>query len=377
MFVNTNYLALVAQNNLTKSQSSQATAIQRLSSGLRINSAKDDAAGLAIANRMTAQVNGLRQAARNASDGISLAQTAEGTLDEINNNLQRVRELTVQALNGTNSISDLTSIQFEIDQRLEEIDRISGQANFNGIKLLSEDSTLSLQIGANPGDSLNIKLNEISTDSLSLGGFSPVEKKSTVNANGTYPNGASLFINELDPTNIAPVLGLRPSTVSLSSLDLRTDGLGHYYAQIEVKNITPSESAALAARGLASSNGAANFLLSLDYGGPAPEDNIPSLNLFYNTVTSTDKPLTLLDKALARVDELRSNLGTIQNRLESTINNINTTSTNLSAARSRIEDADYAIEVSNMTRSQILQQTGVALLAQANQVPRNVLSLLN
>jgi len=377
MLVNTNYLALVAQNNLTKSQASQATAIQRLSSGLRINSAKDDAAGLAIANRMTAQVNGLRQAARNASDGISLAQTAEGALDEINNNLQRIRELTVQALNGTNSISDLTSIQFEIDQRLEEIDRISGQAEFNGTKLLSEDSTLSLHIGANAGDSLNINLSEISTATLGLEGFSPVEKRPIANANGTIPNGAwSVFSANL-LKGIETALGVSAGAVSLSSFDLKTDNAGRYYFQVSVQGISPSEASGLAVRGLASNNGSAEFLLSLDFGGPSPEDNIPPLNLFYNTVAETDKPLTLLDKALARVDELRSNLGTIQNRLESTINNINMTATNLSAARSRIEDADYALEVSNMTRSQILQQAGVAVLAQANQIPKSVFSLLS
>jgi len=377
MLVNTNYLSLIAQNNLRKSQSSQTTAIERLSSGLRINSAKDDAAGQAIANRMTAQVNGLRQAARNASDGISLAQTAEGALNEINNNLQRIRELTVQALNGTNSISDLTSIQHEIDQRLAEINRISGQADFNGTKILSEDRTMSLQAGANSGDVLNIELSAINTTTLDLDDFSPVEKRPTVSTNGTYPNGALLFIGADFLPGIESALGLSSGAVVLSSLDLKTDSSGHYYFQVEVNNINSSEAAALAVRGLASSNGSAHFLLSLNYGGPSPGDNIPPLNLFYNTVAVADKPLAALDKALAQVDKLRSNLGSVQNRLESTINNINTTATSLSAARSRIEDADYAIEVSNMTRSQILQQAGAAVLAQANQIPRNVLSLLN
>ena len=146
--INTNYLSLVAQNNLQKSQSSLGTAIERLSSGLRINSAKDDAAGQAIANRMGSQINGLNQAARNANDGISAAQTTEGALNQINDNLQRIRVLTVQAETGTNSEEDLTSIQNEIGQRLDEINRISTETEFNGVNVLAEDNTLSIQVGA-------------------------------------------------------------------------------------------------------------------------------------------------------------------------------------------------------------------------------------
>src|SRR5690606_30578906 len=152
--INTNYLALVSQNNLTKSQNSLGTAIERLSSGLRINSAKDDAAGQAIANRFTANIKGLTQATRNANDGISIAQTTEGALNEINNNLQRVRELTVQAANGSNSSSDLESIQAEIGQRLAEIDRVSEQTQFNGVKVLAQDNSLKIQVGANDNETI-------------------------------------------------------------------------------------------------------------------------------------------------------------------------------------------------------------------------------
>src|SRR5690606_24839831 len=145
--INTNYLSLVAQNNLGKSQSALGNAIERLSSGLRINSAKDDAAGQAIANRMTSQVKGLSQAQRNANDGISVAQTAEGALNQVNDNLQRVRELTVQAANGTNSQEDLDSIQAEIGQRLTEINRISNETNFNGVKVLGSGDNIDIQVG--------------------------------------------------------------------------------------------------------------------------------------------------------------------------------------------------------------------------------------
>ncbi|MFA7580324.1 MAG: flagellin [Castellaniella sp.] len=169
--INTNYLALVSQNNLNKSQNSLGTAIERLSSGLRINSAKDDAAGQAIANRFTANIQGLSQAARNANDGISIAQTTEGSLNEINNNLLRIRELSVQAANGTNSQSDLNSIQSEIQQRLDEINRVSDQTQFNGIKVLSKDNSMSIQVGMNDNEIIHIGLQQINASTLGLGTF--------------------------------------------------------------------------------------------------------------------------------------------------------------------------------------------------------------
>lgn len=156
--INTNSLSLMAQNNLNKSQSSLGTAIERLSSGLRINSAKDDAAGQAISNRFTANIKGLTQASRNANDGISLAQTTEGALNEVNDNLQNIRRLTAQALNGSNSTSDLKSIQDEVTQRLAEINRISEQTDFNGVKVLSSDQKLTIQVGANDGETIDIDL---------------------------------------------------------------------------------------------------------------------------------------------------------------------------------------------------------------------------
>src|SRR5699024_5607657 len=150
--------ALIAQQNLNSSKSDLTTAMERLSSGVRINSAADDAAGQAIANRMSAQITGLSQAQRNANDGISVAQTAEGALNQVNDNLQRIRELTVQAQNGTNSASDLSSIQDELDQRLAEINRVSAQTSFNGVNVLAQDQTLSIQVGANDGQTIDINL---------------------------------------------------------------------------------------------------------------------------------------------------------------------------------------------------------------------------
>ena len=166
--INTNSLSLITQNNINKNQSALSSSIERLSSGLRINSAKDDAAGQAIANRFTSNIKGLTQAARNANDGISLAQTTEGALSEINNNLQRVRELTVQATTGTNSDSDLSSIQDEIKSRLDEIDRVSGQTQFNGVNVLAKDGSMKIQVGANDGQTISIDLQKIDSSTLGL-----------------------------------------------------------------------------------------------------------------------------------------------------------------------------------------------------------------
>ncbi|WP_417664363.1 flagellin [Pseudidiomarina donghaiensis] len=272
--INTNITSLIGQQNLQKSQSSLQTSMERLSSGLRINSAKDDAAGQAIANKMSAEVRGLTQAARNANDGISLAQTAEGALNQVNDNLQRIRELTVQSKNGTNSAADRASIDDEITARFAEIDRVIDESSFNGNELFAgaADTVFAIQVGSKDGQTIDV----------------------------TVANAAAFSRNS---TNV---------------------GAG-------------------------------------------------ALTTF--AATDADA-LDQLDTALSAVDEARSGLGAIQNRMESAIDNINTTVTNLSAARSRIEDADYAVEVSNMTRSQILQQAGTSVLAQANQVPQGVLSLL-
>lgn len=296
--INTNTLSLMTQNNLSKSQSSLGTAIERLSSGLRINSAKDDAAGQAIANRFTSNINGLTVAARNANDGISLAQTAEGALSEINNNLQRIRDLTVQAQNSSNSASDIDSIQAEVNQRMEEVNRVTTQTDFNGIKVLntgSGTSSYSFQVGSKDSETISIGLS--SSDNYNLFSVS-----TATGATGGMVNGNA-------------------RTTSAEGFDVLS--------------------------GTVTSGG-----------------------------TTNGSPLADIDAAIKSVDNQRSLLGASQNRFESTITNLNNTVNNLSAARSRIQDSDYATEVSNMSRAQILQQAGSSVLAQANQVPQTMLSLL-
>jgi len=189
--INTNYLALVSQNNLNKSKDALGAAIERLSSGLRINSAKDDAAGQAIANRFTASIRGLTQAARNANDGISIAQTTEGALNEINNNLQRIRELTVQAANGSNSATDLESIQAEIKQRAAEINRVSEQTDFNGVKVLASEQSLKVQVGAHDAEQISVNLKEITVSTLGLDSLNVTSAAKEFNAVGFKMDSAT------------------------------------------------------------------------------------------------------------------------------------------------------------------------------------------
>ncbi|CNE36012.1 flagellin [Yersinia nurmii] len=355
--INTNSLSLMTQNNLNKSQSSLGTAIERLSSGLRINSAKDDAAGQAIANRFTSNINGLTQAARNANDGISLSQTAEGALGEINNNLQRVRDLTVQAQSSSNSASDIDSIQSEVNQRMEEINRVTKQTDFNGIKVLDNrtatDSNYDFQVGSKDGEKISIAIGSSAGWNLAAAGAGGVSgdtvntyaftKKAAVDTAQTDYD-AKKKISDADATK------LPDTTAAKAVLDTK------------MKEATDAGEAV---------NGNVRTVAAKGF------------DVLKGTVTGgatgtadAGGPLAAIDKALKAVDTQRSTLGASQNRFESTITNLNNTVNNLTSARSRIQDADYSTEVSNMSRAQILQQAGTSVLAQANQVPQTVLSLL-
>jgi flagellin len=573
--INTNTLSLMTQNNLNKSQSSLNTAIQRLSSGLRINSAKDDAAGQAIANRFTSNINGLTTASRNANDGISLAQTTEGALTEVNNNLQRIRDLSVQAANGTNSDSDLNSIQAEITQRLDEISRVSDQTQFNGVKVLASDQTLKIQVGAKDGETISIDLKEINAQTLGLSAFDVTKTVAssaistvastnlgskaiaaaatttltsatggvthTLSFNDTASAASwAVYVDQANPdqlyvsndsgstfhaatynasTNALEFDGSAAGTVAApsaaavtagqqvvvdssagTSMDVdditgRTDsnasasptayvdGTGQYYvstdggstyatatitattgalsydsstastiaaatssALTQVFDMSTAASAVTVDLSAVSSTvtGASLHAYSDGSGYVVQGTNAAGASVTYKAIVDastggvtlgdaqtadlsglstqvtgaslhklndgsgyvvegsdangnavtyraniatatgavtlgdalTTDPLAAVDKALSTVDSFRSDLGAIQNRFDSSISNLDNTVTNLSAARSRIQDADYATEVSNMTRAQILQQAGTSVLAQANQTTQGVLSLL-
>ncbi len=381
--INTNITAMIGQQNLGKSQSALQTSMERLSSGLRINSAADDAAGQAIANRMTAQTTGLGQAQRNANDGISVAQTAEGALNQVNDNLQRIRELTVQAQNDTNSPEDLNSIQDEITQRLGEIDRISEETNFNGVKVLADDQEFSIQVGANDGEQITMNLKEINAETLGLDDFNvntrlaevPADGDSievdgqsyNITASGAGATGADSTDIDADEISEGTVTGT-PVASGTNSLVVDDDGNAF------VKNVSGATTSYYEAE-LTVSDGTAGLSATATYTVAADAKAVSGVT-DDATQVATENPLAALDSALSDVDSLRSEMGAMQNRFDSAITNLSTTETNLSAARSRIEDADYAVEVSNMTRAQILQQAGTSVLAQANQVPQSVLSLL-
>ena len=340
--INTNSLSLITQNNINKNQSALSTSIERLSSGLRINSAKDDAAGQAIANRFTSNIKGLTQAARNANDGISLAQTAEGALSEINNNLQRIRELTVQASTGTNSDSDLSSIQDEIKSRLDEIDRVSGQTQFNGVNVLSKNDSMKIQIGANDNQTISIGLQQIDSTTLNLKGFTVSGMADFSAAKLTAADGTAIAAADVKDAGGKQVNLLSyTDTASNSTKYAVVDSATGKYMEATV--VITGTAAAVTV-------GAAE--------------------------AATADPLKALDAAIAKVDKFRSSLGAVQNRLDSAVTNLNNTTTNLSEAQSRIQDADYATEVSNMSKAQIIQQAGNSVLSKANQVPQQVLSLL-
>ncbi|MFJ5159127.1 flagellin [Pantoea sp. NPDC088449] len=480
--INTNSLSLMAQNNLNKSQTSLGTAIERLSSGMRINSAKDDAAGLAISNRFTSSIRGLTQAGRNANDGISLAQTTEGALNEVTENLQRIRELTVQAKNGTNSSDDRASIQKEITARLDEIKRISETTNFNGVNVLdgSKDA-LTIQIGDKDGQTINIDLTKMDLETLNLDDFdaefaklqSSAMKGSQFKAAGSpLAKDASIAVGKAEDfvlanseiTQIGAKIGQTDNTkVEVTTVTegtntrfFATDTATNKTYELEISfkdNPTagdPSlintvakgaELSELDADVLKSGPSALTSLSNVKKGGELTEaggakfkldaakleeisqaafgkdaktsgikiiaddknpnsyyavsgDDVQKFTMDTNGVpqidatpvraadaqavkiAANDSLLETLDGALTQVTNFQADLGAIQNRFSSIIANLNTTVINTTEARSRIQDADFSVEVSAMSRSNILQQAGVSVLSQANQVPQNVLSLL-
>ncbi len=517
--INTNISSLNAQRNLNTSQNSLATALQRLSSGLRINSAKDDAAGLGISERMTTQIRGLNQAARNANDGISLAQTGEGALAEIASNLQRIRELAVQSANATNSAADRVALDAEVQQRLAEIDRVSSQTSFNGQKILDGTfGSASFQVGANIGETISVGLSTsmrytsigkvadyvngstaysssygigqqgtgvVAATALAAGDLAIATGTTTAVAIGASADNSAgagnagrtagsayskaLAINSASVPNLTATAdttvvfdytslvsgavadtytltingqniysGTNSTTITGASmatqinLNSGTTGVTATYdsttARITLnaadgRNITLSQTATdadasssligfgfkattgtnntandaltalTAASGTAVSNVFAgtirltsNEAITLSgnnetYIGYADASAMAlgasALNsASVTSVANANTAILQIDSALTSVTSLRATFGSIQNRFESVISNLSASAENITAARSRIQDADFAMETASLTRAQILQQAGVAMLAQANALPNNVLTLL-
>jgi flagellin len=471
LVINTNVMSLNAQRNLSTSANSLATSLQRLSSGLRINSAKDDAAGLAISERLTSQINGLTVAARNANDGISLAQTAEGDLAQIGNNLQRMRELSVQSANASNSASDRAALNAEVQQLAEEIDRVAQASSFNGVKLLDGSfQAQTFQVGANATASDQITVSSITNArSSALGAFNGYsaqnqalttagtfsvdtgagavsvgggatfsDTRSLVNAinsqgiqgltahadaavaTGTVGGAAvtasgnsTLTINGIQITiagsasaasnvsNALTAINAQSASTGVTAVDT---GSGLQLTAADGRNIAVAGFAAggatgatLASYGLGGlttttasfdvSYVAPNDVTSITFGGTAVTGLGTAANTIAQTgtaisaidVTTADNArnaLASIDAALSQVSGARASLGATQNRFSSVVSSLQTTAENLTASRSRIQDADFASETAAMTKSQILQQAGTAMVAQANSAPQNVLSLL-
>ncbi len=474
--INTNIMSLNAQRNLNRSQDSLQTSLQRLSSGLRINSARDDAAGLAISERFTSQIRGLSMAARNANDGISLAQVAEGALQEVSNILQRIRELAVQSINATNSPSDRKALHAEVAQLTAELDRIAKSAEFNGQKILDGTfGTALFQVGANANQTIvattaNFKTQQYGDfritgydTSLSLSapaaagtllingpegaatvtyaaGDSALDVAAAVNLVNDATGVKAWAITEIDLSfqnsgayrfelaadnqsavsigfSITDATGVEALSIAASAFNdvtaktgvvatVKEDGSGIRLVHYEGETIYLADTTFTNAGNVTVTTGNSTLTLTQDgtkrtaYArGKVTFDSDKSFTITgdadevisaaseaailqkvadidISTVSGATLALTVVDAALSQVNNQRAKFGALQSRFMSTISNLETSVENLSAARSRIRDADFAVETANLTRTQILQQAGTAMLAQANQIPQNVLSLL-
>lgn len=392
--INTNVASLNAQRNLSGSSSDLATSLQRLSSGLRINSAKDDAAGLAISQRMTTQINGMNVAMRNANDGVSLSQTAEGSLDSVSSALQRIRELAVQSANATNSDSDRAALNAEAQQLKSEVDRIATQTNFNGVKLLDGSFTdQNFQVGANRGETISISgiVNAQSTNlgenhNASVTGVTVAAGTSDVNWGAVEANTLTINGTNVGAIGVATSAAERATGVStainaISGTTGVTASVGGTSNDLvtlsyagDAENTTAIVVAFAAVAGGDQDASTANTGLSAATTATAVTNGFANMDI--STASGAVAAIGQMDAAITAVNTTRADLGAIQTRFESVVQNLAINSENISAARGRIMDADFAVETANLTKDQILQQAGVAMLAQANSIPQNVLSLL-
>ncbi|MBN9504905.1 MAG: flagellin [Altererythrobacter sp.] len=350
--INTNIGALKAANASTQANKMLGTAMERLSTGKRINSAKDDAAGLAISSSMTSQIRGMSQGIRNANDGIALAQTAEGSLNEVTNMLQRIRELAVQSASGTYSNDDRTNLQAEVTELTSQINDILTKSKFNGETLFTiGDSTataksFTIQTGSNAGDSVVVKVDALDFASV-VGGATAAVPAQTMSAAGTYTVAAG--DNFVGQTRVATADDVANGTIGGST---PTDGDSYTLAVGDVIYLDAGTETVAA----------------------VPAGTSGGLSVASSTDATT--ALGTIDTALKAVSTVRATLGASQSRLESAVNDLTSNVANLSDARSRIEDADYSAETTALAKSQILSQASTAMLAQANQSQQNILSLL-
>ncbi len=331
--INTNIMSVNAQRNLNRTQGPLQEAMQRLSSGLRINSAKDDAAGLAIATRMTSQTRGLGVAIRNANDGLSMVQTAEGAMDEVTNNLQRMRELAVQASSGQYGASDIGYMQKEVNALVEEIGRISEQTSFNNKKLLAGDFSSHLQVGYSASDtSININIGSLNSDQLGGKTFTATGK-----------DGAILNLMDIHTATTVGVEGVGDGAWQSGA------GAPYAYSYTDKKAIQYT--------------GKASLLVN-------DSSQLTGLS------SRSSNVIAIIDGALSTVTNYRSAMGAKSNQFDAVVRNLSNIVETTLSSRSRIMDADFAAETANLTKSMIMQQSGISVLSQANTSPQGVLALL-
>ncbi|MCF7504335.1 flagellin [Vibrio sp. L3-7] len=372
--VNTNVSALVAQRNLSNANNMLNQSLERLASGSRINSAKGDAAGLQISNRLEAQMSGIDVAVRNANDGISIMQTAEGAMNETTNIMQRMRDLSLQASNGSNSQSERTAIQEEVTALNDELNRIAETTSFGGKKLLNGSfGSSSFQIGGSSGEAVQIGLKSMRTDDINMGGFSYVangmasdswEVKSnqndmTMSFTDRFGQPQEITINAKSGDDIEELATYINGQTDLVSASVNDEGQLQIYMSGEDTAGTISFSGSLASE------------LSMSAGSYESVDDINVTD-----AGGAQRAVSILDTAMKYVDSHRSELGAMQNRFDHAINNLENVHENLATSNSRIKDTDYAKETTQMLKQQILQQVSTTILAQAKQAPNLALTLL-
>ncbi|MEZ9188561.1 flagellin [Vibrio sp. 10N.261.52.C2] len=372
--VNTNVSALVAQRNLSNANNMLNQSLERLASGSRINSAKDDAAGLQISNRLEAQMSGIDVAVRNANDGISIMQTAEGAMNETTNIMQRMRDLSLQASNGSNSQSERTAIQEEITALNDELNRIAETTSFGGKKLLNGNfGSTSFQIGGSSGEAVQIGLKSMRTDDINMGGFSYVangmasdswavksnQNDMTMSFTDRFGQPQEIIINAKVGDDIEELATYINGQTDLVSASVNDDGQLQIYMSGEDTSGTISFSGSLASE------------LSMSAGY---YESVNDINV--TDVGGAQRAVSILDTAMKYVDSHRSELGAMQNRFDHAINNLENVHENLATSNSRIKDTDYAKETTQMLKQQILQQVSTTILAQAKQAPNLALTLL-
>ena len=374
--INSNINSLVAQQNLNTSQSALSQAITRLSSGKRINSAADDAAGLAISNRMQTQINGLDQGVSNANDGVSMIQTASSGLAQITTSLQTIRQLAVQASSGSLSSSDQAALQQEVAQQVAEVNRVASQTTYNGKNVLDGSAgNVSFQIGANVGQTISLNLTQ-SLSAASLGGGVPQVGSTLTSITGVSLNASGAATS---------------SSPAITTVNVLADGNGGF-TFTDQNNQALSSTAVTALFG-ASTTGSATTPVALTLAGTGAFASGTAITASIATANALNTPPTVsavnvsttqganaamesIDNALQTVNNIQATLGAAQNRFTSISSAQQSQSTDLSGAQSQITDADFAQETANLSKAQVLQQAGISVLAQANSLPQQVLKLL-